>query len=504
MGNQLVIRGVPARLAQDAWWLIDADEGGAGGEPQATSEAVNDARLPPKALAMLLVLVVLADQMLWDRDLGISVALLALALSAGMLALKPGGVSRRDGALAMGFVVACSAPVVEVVQPLSLMFCAAGVLGVLVWVTLGSSPKAHHAVQTIFHAIFVRPFTLPVDAVRDVRRAGANVDAGSIARANALPLGIGVLFLILFTVANPLVEQALNRVTPTEFLNPEQLTRLLFWIASACLLWPYLHARAAQTGAPTASLNVTLSSGGLINPASVRTSLILFNVMFAVQTISDLGVLTGGVSLPEGMTYAGYAHRGAYPLLVTALLSGVFAIATHRLVAGNAQLRALMYLWLAQTVFLVITAAVRLGLYVDAYSLTHLRVAAFIWMALILVGLVLIILQMVQSRPFSWLLKANLIALASTLYICCFINFTYLITQYNMAHTLPEALDLAHLCSLGEQVIPAMMDYGQVTDQTSCGRGEYSAIRFDPIEAWQEWGFRRWRLQRYLETYHDL
>ena len=504
MGNQLVIRGVPARIAQDAWWLIDADEGGAGTEPQAPPEAVGDARLPPKALAMLFVLVVLADQMFWDHDLGISVALFALALSAGMLALKPGGVSRRDGVIAMGFVTLCAAPVAEVVQPLSIMFCGVGVIGVLLWVTLGSCSKAQLAVQTVFDVTCVRPFLFPVDAARDVRRAGAGLDAGSIARANALPLGIGIVFLILFTVANPLVEQTLNRLTPSELLTPEQLTRILFWIAAACLVWPYLHARAVKTSVIPSRHSFAFSSGGLINPASVRTSLILFNVMFAVQTISDLGILTGGVSLPEGMTYAGYAHRGAYPLLVTAVLSGVFAIATHRMVTGNAHLRALMYLWLGQTMFLVITAAIRLGLYVEAYSLTHLRVAAFIWMALILVGLLLIIVQMVQTRPFSWLLNANVTALTGTLYICCFINFTYLITQYNMAHTPPEALDLAHLCGLGEQVIPAMMDYGQVTDETTCGRGDYPAIRFDPIEHWQEWGFRRWRLQRYLETYHDL
>lgn len=504
MGKQLVIRGVPARIAQDAWWFIDADEGGAAAEPIGTDPALDHVRLQPKALAVLLVLVVLADQVFWDRDLGISVALFALALSAGMIALKSGGTTQREAAIALGFVTLCSVPVVEVVQPLSLMFCGAGVLGVLVWITLGSSPQVRLIAKTVFEVTLIRPFIFPVDAARDLRRASSGVDVPSIARATALPLGIGVLFLMLFTVANPLVEQALSHIISIDMLSPEQVARALFWIAAACLLWPYLQARAAQTAALKAPRSFTLPASSLINPASVRTSLILFNVMFALQTLSDLGFMTGGVTLPDGMTYAGYAHRGAYPLLVTALLSGVFAIATHRMVAANAQLRGLMYLWLGQTLFLVVTAAVRLGIYVEAYSLTHLRVAAFIWMALIFAGLVLIIVQMVQERSFGWLLKANLIALTGTLYVCCFINFTYLITDYNMANTAPEALDMAHLCGLGEQVIPAMMDYGQVTDQSVCGQGRYPAISFVPIETWQEWGFRRWRLQRYLETYHDL
>jgi hypothetical protein len=36
--------------------------------------------------------------------------------------------------------------------------------------------------------------------------------------------------------------------------------------------------------------------------------------------------LWGSATLPDGLTYADYAHRGAYPLIVTALLAGWFAI----------------------------------------------------------------------------------------------------------------------------------------------------------------------------------
>jgi hypothetical protein len=214
--------------------------------------------------------------------------------------------------------------------------------------------------------------------------------------------------------------------------------------------------------------------------------------------------LSGGFTLPEGIDYATYAHRGAYPLLVTALISGVFALATYRFIADSRLMRVLMYVWLGQTMFLVLTAALRLGLYVQAYTLTYLRITAFIWMALVFVALILIVVRMVQDRPAAWLVQWNTVATVLTLYLCCFVNFAYVITTYNMANRSPAMLDLEYLCGLGEQVIPAMMDYGQITDQTACGRGGRPVIRFEPIEDWQEWGFRRWRLQSYLETYHDL
>ena len=49
-----------------------------------------------------------------------------------------------------------------------------------------------------------------------------------------------------------------------------------------------------------------------------------------VQTVLDAAYLWGGVALPDGMTYASYAHRGAYPLIVTALLAAGFVLAAMR------------------------------------------------------------------------------------------------------------------------------------------------------------------------------
>jgi hypothetical protein len=59
-------------------------------------------------------------------------------------------------------------------------------------------------------------------------------------------------------------------------------------------------------------------------------SLILFNALFALQSALDLVYLWGGATLPDGMTYADYAHRGAYPLIATALLAASFALIAMR------------------------------------------------------------------------------------------------------------------------------------------------------------------------------
>ncbi len=100
------------------------------------------------------------------------------------------------------------------------------------------------------------------------------------------------------------------------------------------------------------------------------------------------------------MTHAAYAHRGAYPLIVTALLAAACRLITMRPgseTSGDRLIRALVYLWTAQNIVLVISSILRLDLYVSIYSLTYWRVAAFIWMGLVAVGLVLI-----MARHRAW------------------------------------------------------------------------------------------------------
>lgn len=501
MENSLVIRGVPARLERDAWWFVGEDDG-----VVRPAKETDGTRVPPATLGGAAVLVVLADVLFWDAEPGISIAIYALTLSAMMLAFKPGGITRREAAVAMGFALTCNLPVIEQVQLLSVAFSIGGVAALLAWVAKGQVASALDTVWTFASASTLGAMVLPVDAAQEVQ--GAQVSGGlrRVVQAGGLPLAIGLVFGVLFMVANPLVENALAMIDLSEILTPDQLKRLLFWGLIICVVWPYLNTQGRwRMDAPnTGSLSLPHGDGPVVNRASVQSSLILFNVMFAVQTVTDLAVLSGGMSLPDGMSYASYAHRGAYPLLVTALLSGAFALITHAFIAQSPLMRGLLYLWLGQTMVLVITAAVRLALYVEAYSLTYLRIAAFIWMGLIFVALVLIIVRMIQNRPAAWLVHWNMVAGVGTLYLCCFVNFAYVITSYNMANAAPNVLDLAYLCNLGEQAIPAMMEYGQVTDEVVCGRGAYPALRFDPIEDWQEWGFRRYRLQRYLQAYHDL
>ena len=70
-------------------------------------------------------------------------------------------------------------------------------------------------------------------------------------------------------------------------------------------------------------------------------------------------------------------------------------------------MRALVFLWVGQNVLLVVSSILRLDLYVETYLLTYWRVAAFIWMLIVAVGLILIVVRIVTYRSNAWLISAN-------------------------------------------------------------------------------------------------
>jgi hypothetical protein len=192
-------------------------------------------------------------------------------------------------------------------------------------------------------------------------------------------------------------------------------------------------------------------------------------------------------------------------------LAAVFVLAAMRPgteAERSRPIRNLVYLFVGQNVVLVISSILRLDLYVEVLSLTYWRVAAFIWMGLVAVGLLLIVMRIVYRRTNAWLVKANLTSLAATLYICAFVNFPSLIADYNVAHSREVSgqgapLDIHYLLRLGPQALPALDTFlaSQPVVQPHLGgnaRFRSAQSHLVRMQDWRAWTYRDWQLERYL------
>jgi hypothetical protein len=311
----------------------------------------------------------------------------------------------------------------------------------------------------------------------------------------AVPAGIGALFLALFAAANPFVDQWLVALGQFDMDLLPEFARVLLWAMIALVIWPLLRLATMignlmrPASRPTCSVQLAL-----LNGRSVSRALVVFNLIFLMQTVMDIGYLWGGAALPEGMTYAEYAHRGAYPLLVTAVLAGFFALLAQPYLGAAIWVRRLLYLWIAQTVLLVVSSILRLDLYVDVYGLTRLRFAAFVWMGLVALGLVLIIMQMVGRHSVGWVLQRAFGLGFVAIYCCNLFNIDGFIARNNLADHRPGDF---YLCQLSEGAVPAIRADELRTGYDLCGSwGPHLSTRKD----WREWGYRNARLHRSLAT----
>ena len=326
-----------------------------------------------------------------------------------------------------------------------------------------------------------------------------------------LPLTLGTLFLALFGLANPIIGawfgDAAQWARGLADHRPS-LGQIALWILVALWVWALLRFRTETNSVPnTAEDSEVVLPREFPTPGLLLRCLVVCNAIFALQTGMDIRCLWGG-GLPKGMTYAEYAHRGAYPLVVAALLAAGFVLAAFRRHASGRAwtwARGLVYLWLAQNIFLVFSAAWRLWLYVDAYSMTRLRVAAALWMLLVVCGLIWILARIAFRRSGTWLINVNMVTVLVVLYASCFVTFDGLIAQFNVDRSAelggsgPE-LDIDYLEHLGPEALPALVRFTRTAGPGESRRDAREAVERlqvqlkDTLEDWRGWAYRRHRL----------
>lgn len=297
---------------------------------------------------------------------------------------------------------------------------------------------------------------------RTRRRRGSAL--GRLALALVLPVLGTVIFLALFATANPLIEDFLIRFDAT--LSGETVARLILagiiFLAAWSLLRP---PRLPFRGNVKSPFAVAETLPG-VSAVSVTLSLCAFNLVFAVQNGLDLAFLWSGAPLPGDLTLANYAHHGAYALIATALLAGLFVLVTLRPGSDTARsrgIRLLVVLWIAQNLLLVASTIYRTMDYIEAYSLTELRIAALIWMGLVAIGLVLICWRLLRNRSAAWLINANLLAALLVLTACTCADLGRVTATWNVRHAREVGgrgveLDLCYLRDLGPSALLPLLE----------------------------------------------
>jgi hypothetical protein len=455
-----------------------------------------------------LLLVALADLLFWFQRVGSTLGLFALSVLILVACLRLEMFARRSSRIALAaalfFALALAA---DPGLPALLLYWTALTLAVLLPRTARFDDGWRWALRLVLHGLFSAfgPLRDLLHLRRARRRRGGPRLAGKL-HILILPLVGSAVFLLLFANANPLIADAFDRFDISVALDSNTVVRAIYWSIVFTAMWSVLRPGRKGIGAAPPALDPDFALPG-VTTASVTLSLVAFNLVFALQNGLDLAFLWSGAALPDGMTYAGYAHQGAYPLIATALLAGLFVLATLQpgsATAASRPIRLMVTLWIGQNLLLVASTMLRTFDYIEAYSLTRLRIAALIWMALVAVGLILICYRLLRGRSGAWLINANLLAALLVLAACTTVDLGRMAAAWNVRHAREVGgsgveLDLCYLNEIGPSALLPLIELESrpVPDELRRRAAWVRSrilVRLEPAQAdWHGWTLRNAR-----------
>lgn len=459
-------------------------------------------------------LALFANWLFLFHDVGATTGYFALAMIAALVALRPAIRRNPFAIVAIAIATGLAGVLIEAPSLLAAILCwTALAFAAISPRVAGFDDVRRWAIRLLLHL-----FSIPVGPV---------IDAGRWSRARrrvsgrlrllplvALPIAGTLVFLALFATANPVIADALAQLDAGLAIDGAFPVRAAFVAMVFALGWALLRPFVFVPLGPPRTAGAPLSLPG-VNTASVTLSLVTFNALFAVQNGLDIAFLWSGAPLPGKQTMADYAHQGAYPLIATALLAGLFVLVTMRPgseTAGRPAIRALVTIWVAQNILLVASSMLRTFDYIDAYSLTRLRIAALIWMGLVGLGLMLICLRMWRGKSDGWLIGMNAAAALLVLGACSVVDLGRMAAAWNVRHAREAGgrgvhLDLCYLNELGSSaLLPIVELEGRTRDAALREKLAWSRNRLmDEMEPvltdWRGW---TWRDDRRFRTAERL
>ncbi|HYG15872.1 MAG TPA: DUF4173 domain-containing protein [Bacteroidia bacterium] len=197
---------------------------------------------------------------------------------------------------------------------------------------------------------------------------------------------------------------------------------------------------SAPLAAPTGIFAIITDKLKLENKAGTLL-LALLNLLLLMVNISDIVFLSQGQEDFEPGKYHELVHQGVGALIFSIILAVVILLYFFRgklnFHPGAKNLRTLAYLWMAQNIVLVATAAIKNGIYIQAFDgLTYKRVGVYYFLLLCAIGLVITVVKLYAKKPNWYLVRTNFTAFFIVMIASCLVDWDAIIMKYNFRNAL--------------------------------------------------------------------
>ena len=267
------------------------------------------------------------------------------------------------------------------------------------------------------------------------------------ARVILVPLLVCLVFIVIFSAANPVVgnflDSLLNNIGTWieqlfKLITPFRIFILLLWLVLfAALIKPVIENDIVDE---LSSLNDTLAQsddelaspdGGLV----ALVTLILVNILFLAYNGLDSIYLYMKAELPAGVTWTSYTHSGCgwltLALLVSSIVIGCIFRSGLNFDRRVKHLKLWSYVWAVQNAILAVGTVRRIGMYIDFSGLTNLRITGIYGALLIMTSLAIMVYKVAAERSWIWLLRKYVLSFCVAVLILSLTPSNWLCATYN-------------------------------------------------------------------------
>ena len=253
-----------------------------------------------------------------------------------------------------------------------------------------------------------------------------------------------------------------------------------------------------------------------LGTTEAATILVVVDVLFAAFVVLQLAYLFGGTDTMAmaGLTYAEYARRGFFELVLVAVLAGLLVVSLDLAVCSRSrgQLAGALVL-LALTAVVLVSAFTRLRLYQSMYGWTELRLVVLVAIAWLAVALA-VTAGLLLARRTRWTLHALGIMVLVAVGAMNVVGPQAFVTERNLERAIDPSLvppggstglDTGYLAQLGDEAVVPVVDawnrLGQADRDALAPAlvGREEQLRTDPsLQGWPAWNLTRERARAAL------
>lgn len=480
-------------------------------------------------LAAWLSATVLYSYLFYNQSPGINFLLLNVALVALVFYLQPGLRTQKPVvALAGGCLLTAlsitwhpsgAAIGMNIISLMGLSGLSRQPHGSLVvaWANSGYSLVACGFRHTIGRFVSMTELVAPPEPKAPTTTAAGITFNKLVSRS--VPLLVVAVFFVLYTQANPAFSALFTNIS----LNFISLWWVVFTLFGAYLLLAFFFPMTIR---PLVRADLSASNElkrhrrpgpREFSPVGLRYEyrsgwwlFVMLNVLlFFFNTVDIFYLLT--LRLPEGVTYSAFLHQGVNTLIASLVLAIVIVMYFFRgnlnFLRNNHRLRYAVYLWIAQNAVLVVTTAVKNFGYISEYGLTHKRVGVYVYLLLTLIGLATTCVKVRDIKSNWFLFRKNAGVFYVVLVLFSLVNWSRVITRYNLEHLGQKEVDTGYLISLSDANLDlldkAQRTYALPPHQSKwIQRSIHGFLERKKQEDWRSWNYSEYALYQHLQANH--